>query len=118
MPFNAVWVDYWQGDRQYSVTGEPSAMSKIIDIADYRDITPKQEEIRMPEDGFVALGLSLCGESASESDLVSAHKWFSLAALRGSQQARVHRLGLSDRLNGDQIVRAQSELRAFANSRA
>lgn len=93
-------------------------MSKIIDLADYRDVTPKQDEIRMPEDGFVARGLSLSGESASEDELVSAHKWFSLAALRGNQQARVHRLELSGRLNGDQIARAQSELRAFASSRA
>ncbi len=117
MPFNAVWEVCWQGVLQYSVTGEPSAMSKVIDLADYRDITPKDEEIRMPEDGFVTLGLSLCGENATQDDLVIAHKWFSLAALRGSQQARVHRLGLSGRLNGEQIARAQSELRAFARSR-
>jgi len=117
MPFNAVWVVCWQGDQQYSVTGVPTAMCKIIDLADYRDITPKQDEIRMPEDGFVVLGLSLCGENATDDDLVSAHKWFSLAALRGSHQARVRRLELSDRLNGDQIARAQSELREFANSR-
>ena len=92
-------------------------MSKVIDLADYRDITPKQNEIRMPEDGFVAAGLSLSVENASVDDLVSAHKWFSLAALRGSQQARVHRLDLSGRLNGDQIARAQSELREFVSSR-
>ncbi len=92
-------------------------MSTIIDLADYRDVTPKLPEIRMPEDGFLALGLSLCGESATEDDLVNAHKWFSLAALRGSRQARVHRLELSGRLNGEQIARAQSEAREFAISR-
>ncbi len=92
-------------------------MSSIIDLADYRDVTPGQDEIRLPEDGFVAAGLSLSGEGASARDLVSAHKWFSLAAMRGSQQARVHRLKLSRRLNGDQIACAQSELLAFASAR-
>ncbi|MGI9512151.1 MAG: hypothetical protein ACR2OL_04545 [Anderseniella sp.] len=92
-------------------------MSKIIDLAEYRDITPKEDEIRLPEDGFVSLGLSLCGKDASGSDLVSAHKWFSLAAMRGSRQARVHRLQVSTRMNGDQIARAQSELHAFVRTR-
>ncbi|WP_108882753.1 hypothetical protein [Anderseniella sp. Alg231-50] len=92
-------------------------MSKIIDLAEYRDVTPKEDEIRLPEDGFVSLGLSLCGESASGDDLVSAHKWFSLAAMRGSRQARVHRLELSCRMNGVQIARAQSALHAFASAR-
>ncbi len=92
-------------------------MSRIIDLADYRDVTPEGDEIRLPEDGFVVLGLSLCGEDASTHDLVNAHKWFSLAAMRGSPQARVHRIKLSRRLNGDQIARAQAELRTFASAR-
>lgn len=92
-------------------------MSKIIDLAEYRDVTPKEDEIRLPEDGFVSLGLSLSGDSASADDLVQAHKWFSLAAMRGSRQARVHRLELSLRMDGDQISRAQTELHAFACER-
>ena len=92
-------------------------MSKIIDLAEYRDVTPKEDEIRLPEDGFVSLGLSLSGDSASADDLVQAHKWFSLAAMRGSRQARVHRLELSLRMDGDQISRAQAELHAFACER-
>lgn len=92
-------------------------MSKIIDLAEYRDVTPKEDEIRLPEDGFVSLGLSLSGESASSDDLVNAHKWFSLAAMRGSRQARVHRLEVSRRMDGDQIACAQSELHAFASAR-
>ncbi|MGB5214447.1 MAG: hypothetical protein WBN88_12485 [Anderseniella sp.] len=92
-------------------------MSKIIDLAEYRDVTPKADEIRLPEDGFVSLGLSLSGDGASADDLVSAHKWFSLAAMRGSRQARVHRLEVSCRMDGDQITRAQSELYAFASAR-
>ncbi len=92
-------------------------MSKIIDLAEYRDITPRQEEIRLPEDGFVSLGLSLSGDNAGADDLVSAHKWFSLAAMRGSRRARVHRLEVSSRMNGDEISRAQSELQKFVSAR-
>ncbi|MEO1161697.1 MAG: hypothetical protein AAFW74_14815 [Pseudomonadota bacterium] len=92
-------------------------MSKIIDLAEYRDVTPKEDEIRLPEDGFISVGLSLCGESASGNDLVSAHKWFSLAAMRGSRQARVHRLEVSCRMDGDQIARAQSELHSYVSAR-
>lgn len=92
-------------------------MSKIIDLAEYRDVTPKEDEIRLPEDGFVSLGQSLSSDGASADDLVEAHKWFSLAAMRGSRQARVHRLEVSRRMDGDQICRAQSELNAFASER-
>jgi hypothetical protein len=91
-------------------------MSNIIDLADYRDITPTQDEIRMPEDGFVSKGLALSHELANEEQLIAAHKWFSLAAIRGHHKARGHRLRVSDRLTGEQIAHAQAELQSFVKS--
>ena len=59
-------------------------MSIVIDLADYRDVTPREDEIRLPEDGFVLRALHLIDLGG----LVEAHKWLSLAALRGSARAR------------------------------
>ncbi len=92
-------------------------MSNIIDLAEYRDITPKQDEIRLPEDGFVHCGIALSGADASPSDLVEAHTWFSLAAIRGHQKARGHRLRVSQRLDGQQIQCSQVRVQEFARNR-
>jgi hypothetical protein len=55
-------------------------MSIVIELADYRDITPKEDEIRLPEDGFVQRALAVSGSQAAANELVEAHKWLSLAA--------------------------------------
>ncbi|MGB7206246.1 MAG: hypothetical protein WBD37_12295 [Anderseniella sp.] len=88
-------------------------MTKIIELSDYRDITPKEDEIRLPEDGFLVRGISLASEAANENDLINAHKWFSLAAMRGSHKARVQRLKLSQRMSGEAIMLAQREAMQF-----
>ncbi len=46
-----------------------------------------------------------------DQDLVSAHKWFNLAAMRGSEEARQYRLEISQEMTADQIAEAQREAR-------
>jgi TPR repeat protein len=92
-------------------------MSIVIDLADYRDITPKEDEIRLPEDGFVHKARSLLAGASGPDSLVEAHKWLSLAAMRGSPVARVERLKLSRRMASGQVAAAQVALSEFVNAR-
>jgi hypothetical protein len=93
-------------------------MSIVIDLADYRDITPKEEEIRLPEDGFIQRALSVSGSNAAANDLVEAHKLLSLAALRGSPKARVERIKLSRRMTSHQVSQAQEALGDYLDARS
>ena len=57
------------------------------------------------------LGMMYCIGREVEQDLVSAHKWFNLAAMRGSEEARQYRLEISQEMSPDQIAEAQREAR-------
>ena len=57
------------------------------------------------------LGMMYCSGRDVVQDLVSAHKWFNLAALRGSEEARQHRLEISQEMTTDEIAAAQREAR-------
>ena len=92
-------------------------MSIVIDLADYRDITPREDEIRMPEDGFVQKARSLLAAEAGPDSLVEAHTWLSLAAMRGSSVARVERLKLSRRMASGQVAAAQVALGHYIGGR-
>lgn len=93
-------------------------MSIVIDLADYRDITPKEDEIRLPEDGFIQRAL-VCGVGKSTPEgLVEAHKWLSLAALRGCAKARIERIKLSRRMTSRQVSQAQLALGEYLDARA
>jgi uncharacterized protein len=64
------------------------------------------------EDMF-ELGMRYCLGREVEQDLVSAHKWFNLAALRGSQDARQYRCEISREMSSADIAFAQREARAW-----
>ncbi|MBR0829567.1 hypothetical protein JQ596_28940 [Bradyrhizobium manausense] len=46
-------------------------------------------------------------------DLVAAHKWFNLAALKGRRDAIAHRQELAAQMSNDEIAAAQREARAW-----
>ena len=46
-------------------------------------------------------------------DLVTAHKWFNLAAARGSASARTYRVELAQEMTTDQISEAQKQAREW-----
>lgn len=58
-----------------------------------------------------ALGLQYSTGQDAPSDLVEAHKWFNLAALRGSLEARTQRSEVATFLSKDEIRAAQREAR-------
>jgi len=87
-------------------------MSVVIDLADYRDVTPRADEIRLPEDAFVLRALHMI----ELGGFVEAHKWLSMAALRGSARARIERVKLSRKMTSEQVAAAQKSLGLYLRS--
>ena len=58
-------------------------------------------------DALYQLGLMYCVGRDVELDLVEAHKWFNLAALRGNADAKRYRLEIANEMSKSEIVRAQ-----------
>lgn len=67
----------------------------------------------MSSDALYELGLMACSGRAGRIDLVEAHKWFNLAAMRGNAQARRMRLELSEEMSRADISRAQRRAREW-----
>jgi len=59
---------------------------------------------------FFDLGM-MCAIGASAPDLVSAHKWFNLAAMHGNKQASALRLEIAAELSESEIAAAQRAAR-------
>jgi hypothetical protein len=64
-------------------------------------------------DALYQLGLMYCVGRDVELDLVEAHKWFNLAALRGNADAKRYRLEIALDMTKIQIVRAQRMAREW-----
>lgn len=64
-------------------------------------------------DALYELGLMYCTGREVEFDLVSAHKWFNLAAMRGNPEARRCRTEISSEMTRAQIAEAQRQAREW-----
>ena len=58
-------------------------------------------------DALFELGMLYATGRDVAADLVVAHKWFNLAAARGNQDARSHRIELAREMSADQVAEAQ-----------
>jgi TPR repeat protein len=67
-----------------------------------------------PEDLY-KLGLIYSTGQGADIDLVQAHMWFNLAALRGSQCAKDCRKELADQMTSLEIAAAQKAAREWLN---
>lgn len=72
------------------------------------EITPDAATATM----LYELGLMFCGREAGQ-DYVTAHKWFNLAALKGSEEAKLHRCELSREMTAPEVHEAQRQARAW-----
>ncbi|MBA5778033.1 hypothetical protein H2509_12950 [Stappia sp. F7233] len=62
---------------------------------------------------LLQLGLdSACGRNGV-ADLVAAHKWFNLAAMKGNREAARHRQEISREMNREEIAEAQRAAREW-----
>ncbi len=64
-------------------------------------------------DALFDLGLRYCTGRDVELDLVIAHKWFNLAALRGNKAAMDYRLELAREMSQVQVAEAQKAAREW-----
>ena len=64
-------------------------------------------------DALYELGLMYCVGRDVDVDLVQAHKWFNLAALRGNEEARRYRGEISKEMSKLDIARAQKLAREW-----
>jgi len=54
-----------------------------------------------------------CGTGGLAIDLIEAHKWFNLAALRGSEQGQSMRAEIAEEMTAREIAEAQRQARAM-----
>ena len=59
------------------------------------------------------LGLIFCKGAGNNPDYITAHKWFNLAALKGSEEAKLCRSELSREMTASQVHEAQRQARAW-----
>lgn len=83
----------------------------IIELKDH-------QEIRLPQkdasgDDLFDLGVAYSTGQGVPLDLIEAHKWFNLAALKGSNPAREWRSSVAQEMTNDQIAEAQKQARAW-----
>lgn len=58
-------------------------------------------------DALFELGLMYCAGRGVDVDLITAHKWFNLAAMRGNMEARSYRSELAMEMTKAQVAKAQ-----------
>jgi uncharacterized protein len=58
-------------------------------------------------DALFELGLMHCAGREGALDLVNAHKWFNLAAMRGNADAKRYRMEISGEMSRAEIAEAQ-----------
>jgi TPR repeat protein len=66
-------------------------------------------------DALYNLGLAYSTGQGVEVDYVAAHKWFNLAAIKGSEVAKSWRAQISAEMNNGQIAEAQRLAREWLN---
>ena len=64
-------------------------------------------------DGLFQMGLMHCAGRDATLDLVTAHKWFNIAALRGNAEARRYRMEIACEMSKAQISEAQRQAREW-----
>jgi uncharacterized protein len=64
-------------------------------------------------DACLAMGMKYCIGHGVEANNVEAHKWFNLAALKGSEKAKSYRLELAREMSSSEVAEAQRQARAL-----
>ncbi len=57
------------------------------------------------------MGLKFSAGKDVDPNLVEAHKWFNIAAMRGNAQARQYRMELAEEMTAEEIAEAQRQAR-------
>lgn len=68
-------------------------------------------ELQPNAEGLFELGMLYASGREVETDLVAAHKWFNLAAIRGNREAAWHRHEIAREMSDAAIAEAQRAAR-------
>lgn len=86
-------------------------------LLDFEGVQAQECEARRgTPTAFYTLGLAYSTGQGVETDLVAAHKWFNLAAMKGVVEAREKRAEISVELGAAGIAEAQRQARAWLAS--
>lgn len=77
--------------------------------AGFAEITPNAATA----DILLELGMMYCIGRDVAQDYITAHKWFNLAALKGSEDAKLYRRELALEMTPAQVAEAQRQARAW-----
>jgi TPR repeat protein len=70
-------------------------------------------------DALLDLGFAYStGAGGYPMDLITAHKWFNLAALAGSSEAQYCRADIADQMSSREIAEAQRQARTWLSGHA
>jgi uncharacterized protein len=61
----------------------------------------------------LAMGMKYCIGHGVAQNNITAHKWFNIAAIKGSDKAKSYRLELSQEMTASEIAEAQRQARQF-----
>ena len=62
---------------------------------------------------LLEIGMKYCLGRGVDQDYTSAHKWFNLAAMKGSESAKQYRCEISREMSAHEVANAQREARAL-----
>lgn len=84
-----------------------------MELSRTREIDNDSKRTAGDADVLFRLGMMYVQGRDCEKDLVAAHKWLNIAAIRGSGQAARARAELSSNMSKTEIARALREARAW-----
>lgn len=79
-----------------------------MQIITHSDINP----FTSTADAIFELGMKYCSGTGVAQNLIEAHKWFNIAAMKGSDSARRYRLDIAAEMSAEDIAEAQRKARA------
>ncbi len=68
------------------------------------------------DEALFELGMIYCNGHEVDADLITAHKWFNLAALKGNEAAKEYRMELAREMTKSQIAEAQRQAREWLDT--
>lgn len=87
-----------------------------MSISIQADAVASAEPIMSGEEMY-RLGLrASTGGDEGEFDLITAHKWFNLAAMQGNIEARAYRAELSKEMSPEEVAEAQRLAREYLST--
>jgi len=77
------------------------------------EMAPMGQKSAVNADNFFELGLTFATGRDVSTDLVAAHKWFNLAAMKGNHEAARYRQEIAAEMSGSQVAEAQRAAREW-----